>query len=264
MKVVYIDELFLLEGIADALLLWAAGKLTGGCRSIYRILLGAFAGAVYAVLSLVWTPAETILMRIASLLCMLFIAYGGEKKLYRIALAYLAMCAVFAGVTEAVSIAAGRTTARALLFSLGLSLGICALPIRFNGRKGGICKLRLVSEQNEMTLMALCDTGHCLHEPISGEPVLLAGEQELLPLLSLETRKQLLMTEGLPAEQRLSILSGGFRLIPYRSVSGSGFLLGFRILVYHEGENAPQKYWAGISPTPIHTDNGCSALIGPE
>ena len=52
-----------------------------------------------------------------------------------------------------------------------------------------LVKLKLVCADSERELTALLDTGNRLREPVSGGPVLVAGEAELLPLLSEESRR---------------------------------------------------------------------------
>ena len=136
MRVLYLDSLFWLELIADTILLWAAGKLAAG-----------LIGSGYSLLALFFPPAAALPGKAASLALMLLAAYGGEKQLWRPGLAYLFLCAVYGGVAAAVMLAAGRATARALVFSAGISMGVCALPFRFTGRRGGKSSLRLVMKE---------------------------------------------------------------------------------------------------------------------
>ncbi len=263
MRVLYIDSLLLFEFLSDLTLLWAAGKLCGARRS-WRLLPAALLGAGYALLAALWEPAGLLPGRIGALALMLLLAYGGEKRLWRLALAFLCMCAVYAGVATAVSLTAGETTLRALVFALGMSLGICALPFRYAGRRGGIVRLKLVTQAGEVSLQALLDTGNQLREPISGAPVIIAREEELLPLLEESRRAALLRSRHLPAELRLVELGGGFRLLPYRTVDGEGFLLAFRPeAVYVDGE-LRRGYWAAMSPRPIAARSGCTALMNGE
>ena len=65
-------------------------------------------------------------------------------------------------------------------------------------------------------------------------------------------------------ELRLVELGGGFRLLPYRTVDGEGFLLAFRPeAVYVDGE-LRRGYWAAMSPRPIAARSGCTALMNGE
>lgn len=263
MRVLYIDSLLFFEFLSDLTMLWAAGKLCRAKRS-WRLLAGALLGAAYALLAALWPPAAGLPGCAAALAAMLLLAYGGEAHLWRLALAFLCMCAVYAGVAMAVILTAGEPTLRALLFALGMSLGICALPFRFAGRRGGVAALRLVTEEGEVSLQALLDTGNQLREPLSGAPVIIAQEEALLPLLDADRRERLRQCRALPAEQRLLQLGGGFRLLPYRTLDGDGFLLAFRPSeVYVEGQ-LRHGYWAALSPRPIRAREGCTALMNGE
>lgn len=262
MRVLYIDSLFFLEAAADALLLWSAGKLCGARRRWWRLLAAALLGAAYAVLAALWRPAAGWACRAAALAAMLLAAYGGERRLWRLALAFLFMAAVYGGIAAAIAAAAGTATVRALLFAMCFSVGVCALPFRFAGRKGGVVRLRIRQGEREVTLAALLDTGSALREPLSGAGALVASEQTLAPLLTERQQAVLRETRGLPAADRLLRLGPGFRLLPYRTVSGAGFLPAFRPeAVYVEDAPVP-ALWAALSPEEIRTPEGCEALLG--
>ena len=262
MRVVYIDSLLFFELVSDLTLLWAAGKLCEARRRKLRLLAAAALGAGYTLLAVLWTPAATLPCRAASLGLMLLTAYGGERGLGRLSLAFLAMCAVYAGAASAVVWAAGKASLRALVFALGMSLGVCALPFRFSGRRGGRVRLRLERKGNCVELLALRDTGNRLREPISGEAALIAEEEILLPLLEPELRQRLRATAGLSAAERLPLLGPGFRLLPYRTLNGGGLLLAFRPdKVYANGIPLP-GLWAALSPGSLDLGDECTALMG--
>ncbi len=261
MRVIYLDSLIWLELTVDTVLLWAAGKLCLARRAPVRLLLAGAAGSLYAVLTVFWPPAASLPGKAASLLILLLIAYGREPRLWRIGLAFLALCALFAGVCAAVAAAAGRVTARALLFSAGASLGLCALPFRFAGRKGGKCSLFLRGEGGAVTLPAFRDTGQRLTDPFSGRPVVIADERELRPLFSPETRRILTETEGLSPEERLYALGRGFCLLPLRTVSGDALALSASVPEARLDGNDLGSCRVVFSRRPIEAD-GCRALIG--
>ncbi len=261
MRVLYLDSLFWLELTADTVLLWAAGKLCCIRRRWWRLLSAGLIGSAYTVLALLFPPAASPAGKAASLALMLLAAYGGEKRLWRPALAYLFLCAVYGGVAAAVTLAAGRATARALVFSAGISLGVCALPFRFTGPRGGSCRLRLIGEGGEVTLTALRDTGNRLTDPFSGKPVIIASESVLRPLFTQEQQRILSATEGLPPGERMALLGKGFCLLPLRTVSGSTLALcGKAETVYQDGL-ALGPCRVVFSREPIQ-GGGCTALIG--
>ncbi len=231
------DSLFWLELTADSVLLWAAGKLCNTRRRLFRLLAAGMTGSAYTLLTLFYPPAASLMGKAASLLLMLLAAYGGEKKLWRPALAYLFLSAVYGGIAAAVTMAAGRATARALVFSAGISLGVCALPFRFAGVKGGICQLRMIGEGGEVCLTALRDTGNRLVDPFSGKPVVIASETVLAPLFTPGIRSVLEATAGKPPEERMEKLGRGFCLLPLRTVNGNSLALsGKADSVYLDGQ----------------------------
>ncbi len=261
MRVLYLDSLFWLELTADTVLLWAAGKLCCVRRRGGRLLLAGLTGSAYTLLSLFFPPASSLAVKAAALALMLLIAYGGEKKLWRPALAYLFLCAVYGGVAAAVTAAAGRANARALIFSAGVSLGVCALPFRFAGVRGGVSTLRLVGQGGEVTVNALRDTGNRLADPFSGKMVVISSEMELLPLFTPEQQSLLLATRELPPEERMALLGKGFCLIPLRTVSGSALALcGKADAVYQDGQ-ALGPCRVVFSREPVG-GGGCTAVIG--
>ena len=261
MRVLYLDSLLGLELIADTILLWAAGKLCRMRRRLLRLLAAGLLGSAYTLLALLFPPAASFPGKAASLALMLLTAYGGEKQLWRPALAFLFLCAVYGGVSAAVILAAGRATARALIFSAGISLGVCALPFRFSGAKGGTCRLRLIGEGGAVTLTALRDTGNRLYDPFSGNPVVISAEEELIPLFSEEQRAILRATANESPEARLAQLGKGFCLLPLRTVGGSTLGLSGKVdAVYQDGQ-ALGPCRVVFSREPIRCD-GCSAIIG--
>ena len=255
------DSLFWLELIADTVLLWAAGKLCCVKRSLFRLLAAGFFGSAYTLACLFFPPAASLPGKAASLALMLLTAYGGEKGLWRPALAYLFLCAVYCGVAAAVTMTAGKATARALVFSAGISLGVCALPFRFAGSRGGICKLRLVGEGGEVMLTALRDTGDRLSDPFSGRPVIIASEEELLPLFSEEQRSILAATADEPPEERMPKLGNGFCLIPLRTVSGAALALSGKVKAVYQDGNELGPCRVVFSREAISAES-CSAIIG--
>ena len=261
MRVLYLDSLLFLELTVDTVLLWAAGKLCGAPRRPLRLLLAGLIGSLYALLTVFLPLAAALPGKLLFLLLMLLAAYGGQRRLWKLGLAYLAMSAVFAGVCCAVVLAAGRLNTRLLLFSAGTSLGLCSLPFRFAGKRGGICDVRLRGEGGEVVLRAYRDTGNRMSDPFSGCPVLIAAETELLPLFPEGTRKLMRDTREQPPEQRLASLGLGFCLLPLHTVSGSALALSATI---------PEGYADGVplgrcrvvfSREEIRVE-GCSALMG--
>ena len=97
MTVIYVDTLFLLNGIIDYLLLLAAARLAG--EPLRRLRFGAAAalGGAYAVA--IFLPGMSFLAgpwcKLASCVLMLVVAYGGSRRLLRQGLIFVALaCAL--------------------------------------------------------------------------------------------------------------------------------------------------------------------------
>jgi stage II sporulation protein GA (sporulation sigma-E factor processing peptidase) len=256
MRVIYIDSLFAFELAADFALLWAASRLSAVRFRAGRGLAAAALGAAYSAAAVFFPELACLPLKICAASAMALIAWGGEKRLWRPAAAFAAASALFAGLCLALVWAGeGPQSFRTLLIALGLTLGLCAVPLRFIGARRAASRpvrVRLKNRGRSVELSALPDTGNRLREPVSGGAVLVAAEEELAELLEPEARRLLLQTRGLGAADRLLKLGGGFRLVPYDAVGVSGgLLLAFRPeAVYIDGEKRTD-IWAALSPTEI-------------
>jgi len=139
------------------------------------------------------------------------------------------------------------------------------LALRFGAAGGGRVRARLRQGERSLVLVALRDTGSALRDPLTGAPVLIAGEERLYPLLSPPLRAALRESRGRPPEERLEDLwarglGSGFRLLPYKSVGvEKGLLLAFRPEAAElEGRPAPGLL-AALAPTA--PEGSFSALI---
>jgi sigma-E processing peptidase SpoIIGA len=259
MRVLYIDSLFLFEFAADLTMLWASGKLCGKNRKKLRLAAAALIGASYSVAAVFAQFVTAMPIKLCISALMLLTAYGRERGLWRLAGAYFAMNALFAGLT----LALGIHTVRALLLSLAFSAGVCAIPFRFAGRRER-AELVIRSQYGEVSLTAFIDSGNKLREPISGGHVIIAGKERLVPLLPPQAQNVLRSAGDRGAADMLPELGAGYRLVPYRTVDGKGgLLLAFRPGgVYIDGKKK-EGIWAAMSPAEISMC-GCDALIGEE
>ncbi|MBP5167366.1 MAG: sigma-E processing peptidase SpoIIGA [Oscillospiraceae bacterium] len=247
------------EFAADYTMLWASGKLCGKRRKTLKLAAAALIGAAYSVAAVFSAFATALPIKLCISALMLVTAYGGERGLARLSGVFFIMNAVFAGLTMALNI----HTVRALLLSLAISAGICAIPFRFAGRKER-AELIMRSEYGEVKLTAFIDSGNKLREPISGGHVIVSGEKRLEPLLSPRARSVLRSPGDAGAADRLLKLGAGYRLIPYRTVgSESGLLLAFKPDEVIINGKKKEGIWAAMSPAEINMC-GCDALIGEE
>ncbi|MBD5134010.1 MAG: sigma-E processing peptidase SpoIIGA [Clostridiales bacterium] len=276
MTVVYIDLLFLLNLIANYLLLLAAGQMAGAVLRRWRIGLGAAAGALYAVL--VFLP-ETgwlahWLCKLAVGVLIALIAYGGERYLLRVIVLFFGASAALAGAVLGLELlgSVSLTLDHGVLYSqfdirlLLLLFVVCyfvlSLFFRRLGRHSGreLVRLELKLELGTAEVTALVDTGHTLTDPADNRPVVVAYWQALSGVLPgwADPNDPVQSVERCHA-----IGSRQARLLPYRAVGVEcGMLLALRTQgVTADGKGLGQLLVA-LSPTPVDDGGGYQALIG--
>lgn len=276
MTVVYIDILFLLNLVANYLLLLGAGHVAGAVLRRWRIALGAAAGALYAVL--VFLPhMEWLALWPCKLLfgiLMPLIAYGGERYLLRVTGLFFAASAGLAGLVLAVELLGGTTLTlqngvlysnfdlRLLLLLFILCYFILSLFFRRAGRHGSreLIGLDILLEGEKVTLTALLDSGHTLTDPATNRPVVVADGacfSRFLPS-GVDAAHPV---EGLKRCREAGM--NGVRLIPYRAVGvDCGMLLALRAGMVTAGGRRLGGLLIALSPTPVDDGGGYQALIG--
>lgn len=275
MTVVYIDLLFLLNLIANYLLL-AAGRLAGAALRRWRIGLGAALGALYA--ALIFLPGLGWLAlwpcKLASGAAMVLIAYGGERRLLRVTVLFFGVSAALAGAVLGLELLGNRSLTlahgvfyskldlRLLLLVFVASYFVLSLFFRRTGQRGGreLARLEVELESGRQALTALVDTGHSLTDPGDNRPVVVADARALAGLLP---------DWADPAEPIRSVerchAAGGrqARLIPYRSVGVEcGMLLALRARDVTVNGRPLGRLLVALSPTALDDGGGYQALIG--
>lgn len=282
--VVYIDSVFLLNGLMDYLLLLATAQLAGCALRRLRFLLGAVAGGAYAVAVFLpgcaFLSALPVKLACGVLLCL--IAFGGERRLFRLVLLFFAVSCAFAGCVLALGLLAGREVPMAngvfytdvdgkvLLISAATAYLVFTVVFRCSARHGGargiLIPVTVALGDRSVSLTALCDTGNALRDPVTGRQVLVVCGARL-GTLWLPALRGILTGEALrrPAEL-LEILSRGedgrrFRLIAYQSVGvEGGLLLAFRSDWAEVAGQRYEKQLVALSPTEL--GSGYDALWG--
>lgn len=276
MTVVYIDLLFLLNLIANYLLLLAAGRMAGAALRRWRIGLGAALGALYA--ALIFLPGLDWLAlwpcKLASGAAMALIAYGGERRLLRVTVLFFGASAALAGAvlglellgSRSLTLAHGvfysRIDLRLLLVVFTASYFVLSLFFRRMGQHEvrDLARLELELESGSRALTALVDTGHSLTDPGDNRPVVVADAWALAGLLP---------DWADPADPIRSVerchAAGGrqARLIPYRAVGVEcGMLLALRARDVTLDGRPLGRLLVALSPTALDGGGGYQALIG--
>ena len=268
MTVIYLDSLILTELAADFMLLLAADRFCAAGVSWRRLLAASAVGAVYAALyALLGGVFGSVLMKIAFGALMLLTAFGRRRDLLRCAAVFLICAGAFAGIVLAVSLCCGGFGAKQLLFSFAAAYALFAGILRFSAAGGGRARTVIHRQGRSVALTALRDTGSSLRDPLTGAPVIIAGEERLLPLLDEATRAALGDSRGQPAEKRLELLwerglGRGFRLLPYSAVGvPGGLLLAFRADSAEIGSRMIRGAAVAMSPGEIAPEGGYAAIV---
>ncbi|NCB51990.1 MAG: sigma-E processing peptidase SpoIIGA [Clostridia bacterium] len=245
METIYVDSLFALNMIIDYFLLLCSAKVCGVPFRRTRYVLAAALGAAWAVASVL--PDIDFIssapMKLALAGFMSLIAFGGERRLLRCFIVFLAVSAAFGGAVWGASMLAGASVTGRLyipvsLRVLTLSFAVCyfavSLVFRRTAKKAERQLVRLAVELGGRTaaFTALRDTGNGLYDPISGCAVAVAEASSLLPLFPAEAAVALLSPDPSQTVEAFSSLPGfekRFRLVPYSAVGTSfGLLPAFR------------------------------------
>lgn len=274
MTVVYIDLLFLLNLTANYLLLLGAGRVSGAVLRRWRIALSSGIGALYAAAvflpGLHWLSGWPCRLGVGVLLPV--IAYGGERRLLRVCLAFFGASAVLAGLVLAAQMlgSSALTLRGGVLYSavdvrlllLLLILCYCLFTLAFRRRSGGVRELvplTVTMGGEDVALTALVDTGHTLTDPADQRPVLVAEWQHFSRVLPP------LADPALPVETlRLCREAGvrGARLLSYQAVGvDCGLLLALRADCVRTGDRELGALLVALSPTAIGGGD-YQALIG--
>lgn len=276
MTVVYIDLLFLLNLIANYLLLLAVGRMSGAVLRRWRIGLGAAAGALYAVL--VFLPGlEWLAFWLCKMACgvlMALIAYGGERYLLRVTVFFFGASAALAGAVLGLEMLGSvsltlehgvfysKLDIRLLLLLFVACYFVLSLFFRRTGRYSGreLVRLEVTLDRGTVSLTALVDTGHSLTDTATNRPVVVAEAQALSGLLPAwaDAAQPIRSVERCHASG-----SRQARLIPYRAVGVEcGMLLALRTQGVRVGEKSLGPLLMALSPTPVDDGGTYHALIG--
>lgn len=245
METVYVDSLFILNMVIDYFLLLCSAKICGVTFRRARYALAAALGAAWAVVTVLphmeFSAAAPMKLALAGF--MTLIAFGGEKRLLRCFVVFLAVSAAFGGAVWAASMLAGTSLTGKLYLPVSLrvlilSFAVCYCAVSLVFRRAAkraerlLVLLTVTLNGRSVSLPALRDTGNGLYDPISGSAVAVAEAAALVPLFPAGAAEALLFPDPSKAVEALSTLPGcekRFRLIPYSAVGISrGLLPAFR------------------------------------
>lgn len=275
MTVVYIDLLFLLNLIANYLLLLAAGRIAGAVLRRLRIGLGAALGALYAagvfLPGLGWLSAWPC--RIGAGVLMALAAYGGEPGLFRVTVLFFGSAAALGGAVLGLELLGSGplTLERGVFYTqadvrlLLLAFVGCYFVLSLFFRRGAagsgrLARLELELDGGSAELTALLDTGNSLTDPGTNKPVVVAYWRALAGVLP-EWADAAAPVEAVKRAREVG--QRGARLIPYRAVGVEcGMLLAVRARSVRLDGRPLGGLLVALSPTPVDDGGAYQALIG--
>lgn len=268
MDVIYIDRLFALNLLLDYLLVLCTARICGVRLRRRRYLGAAVLGAAYAAASVF--PAlgflTTAPVKLIFGLLMALIAYGGEEKWLRCALAFFAVSALFGGAVWAISAQSGGMVGSAAVIPVSMPVLVLAFAVIYavlstvfrrsmKNADIAVSSVQLTFHSRSIELRCLHDSGNALFDPTLGDRVLIASSDTLSPLFGEKLSGDCMELIALPE------LSGRARLIPYSAVgTASGMLAAFRPDEISLDGKAQGDIIVAISPTPV-SGNGFDAIL---
>lgn len=278
--VVYIDILFILNLFVNYFILLAVEKLCRSDTRFYRRLLSAALGGLYSMSIFIDMHfIVSLLARIAFAATMVLTAFGYRniKRFLRLIAALFCVSFIYAGIMMAVWLLIRPSNMYVnngvVYFNISpliliVSTLICYLLLmiirKFMKRPLASSKFYRISVKGENTavvLKALLDTGHALTDVFSDLPVIVAEYEAVKSIIPEDAREYFKMQNGI--ETVPDALKSRIRLIPYKSVGGSGLLPGFIVcdteIIYRDYTSIVKK--AIIAVNAASVGDGYNALI---
>lgn len=211
--VLYLDAFMGLNFLVDLCLLLGVNRLSGHPPGVGRAAAAAALGGGYAGACLVpgFSFLANGLWRVVSLGLMGWTAFGTGRSGWSRSVLFLVLSMALGGL--AVSLNSGGVGLPLCAGGLGL---LCRMGFRGQGQEK--VPVTVTYMGHTVRILALRDTGNSLTDPVTGETV---------TVLSPELGEQL----GIPSDALLDPVGAivpGLRLIPTRTVGGSGLLAAVR------------------------------------
>ena len=215
---IYADLVAFLNFLVDFLLILGTNRLAGFPPCWGRSAAAAVMGGVYGGMCLVpgFMFLGNLLWRAISLILISVIAFGWNRSALQRGGIFVLLSMSLGGI----AVGMGHSSVAMLLLSAVLMCLLCAVSFRGSAGQREYIPVTLRWGDREMSIIALKDTGNTLHDPLTGEQVLVAGADVCMKLLGLSEHQI-----KHPVETLSSGTIPGLRLIPYHAVGQSGSML---------------------------------------
>lgn len=272
---VYVDAVFLLNSLINAVLLIASARVRGARCPLWRLALGACTGGLYAVA--VYLPGLGFLAlwpwKLLAAALMIVIAFGLHKTSFATGLVFLFVSVILCGLVYfVVGILCGRRMSGAglypvsfpeLLLTAGLSFFCGALLWNRAAVKPEekLYRAELTLNGQRFALSALYDSGNSLRDPVTAQAVDVIWAETVSRAFGRQAMEAITRGELQAAMQYLKPFHP--RLIPYTSVGiGGGLLIAIRPEQYQIEGRSREDVLLALSPTKICDSGAYSILTG--
>ena len=277
--VVYLDLLLFLNLFVNFFLLLAVKAIHRLTVSFWRLLLGAFAGALFSLT--LFLPElfflTELLLNAAEAVVITGLAFSFRplKRLLRLSGSFFGISFCFAGAMMAIwmlfkppgmviqnSVVYYNISPLLLVGSTLISYAavrLFGLLLARRHPKKLMYRVTISLGGYTVSSEGFLDTGNSLRDLFSNTPVLIAEYSLIEPLLDREARRAFLT----PASQWPNGLETRFRLIPYSAVGTQGFLASFRPdrveICQTKNPKVYTQILVAVSPEPLQ--NGTPILL---
>lgn len=275
--IVYLDLVFILNSVADALALYVTARLSGLSLRPAKMLVASLVGGLYGVVCSFpgFYSMGSFFGQILVAVFLVWYVFGVRKIFLRIFLLFFVLSCAMGGVF----IAFARQEAPDSSYNMNWKVfflvgGVCyfLLSIVFRGSakhfvSGEICTGSILCNGKTVSLNILIDTGHTLCDPYSGKDVMIVWVYAIRDLWNDEEWEIVSgcgsKDVGMIYEKLSTIAPGKYWLIPYRAVGvESGSLICFAAENVVVGEKFLQEITVALSFTPLSDGGSCNALWG--
>ena len=279
---VYLDVVFVLNGVVNYLLLNASARLVGSIARRGRLIGAAVLGAAYA--SLTFLPGcsflSGVVWRIGALGAMLLLAFGPSGRTIPLGGMFLALSLALSGLILMLSgllgakvwVLDGRAfyaidAATLILLAGAMYLGLWLLLQGSMAHAGGgtvSAQIELLGRTEKLTMLR--DSGNTLRDPFTGCAVPVV-EWRIFAKLLPEARQELQLctidAAGAMEKLHTKLPKLPTRLIPYRAVGTQrAMLLAVRCDRLCVGGKTRQGVFVALSPTSVSESGTYEGLIG--
>lgn len=286
---VYIDVLFAVNMIINYLLLLATSKITRQSTSAFRVALGSFAGAVYAVC--MFFPQIKALYTIAAKIAVSFILVAITFNIKKVRTFFKTVCVfyitsfIFGGISLGIFYFTGAGSGTVIsngifYYNLSLRLLIISSAIAYgiirtlwkvckSDRMRDFKKIDIYLHGKNVSLNALVDTGNMLNDPLTQTPVVVAEFERLKSILpqNFNTLYTELYhsPESIMLSNDVSEMAPRLRIIPFSSLGASeSMLLGFKPDAIKIEKQIREDIIIGIYRSHLSKNKDYNALLNPE